>query len=202
MSEPSYNDVLNYWFGAQLDGIPVEDKSALWFQGEATVDQYNRAQFGVLVEQARHHELDDWQQTPKSLLALILLLDQFPRSIYRKSPAAFSGDTYARDLSHRMIDLAWDKQLTLSERLFAYLPLMHAENLEDQELCLQMLQTLNHEAPAHLRGQFEQALAYSHDHRDIIARFDRFPHRNATLGRESTPSEQAFLDQGADHYGQ
>ncbi len=202
MSEPSYNDVLNYWFGDQQEGVLVENKSALWFQGDETVDQYNQAQFGALVEQALHHGLSDWEQNPKSLLALILLLDQFTRSIYRKTPAAFSGDIYARELSHIMIDLAWDKQLTLSERLFVYMPLMHAENLDDQELCLQMLNTLSNDAPAHLREQFLQSLAYSRDHRDIIARFDRFPHRNATLGRQSTPSEQAFLEQGADHYGQ
>ncbi|CAM3732394.1 DUF924 family protein [Parendozoicomonas haliclonae] len=203
MSEDTFESVLLFWFGEQKDGYPIEPRGKLWFGGGNDIDETIHTSFGNLVEKALNKELIDWESTsPQSLLALIILTDQFTRSIYRKTPAAFSGDDYALALSHKCIENEWDKQLSFSERQFAYMPLMHSEQIEDQELCIQVFTQLQNDVPADKKEDAGGSVWYAKDHRDVIARFGRFPHRNSVLGRESTLEEQSYLDDGAKTYGQ
>ena len=162
-----------------------------WFAKSDDFDAKIRARYLPLVERAAAGELDDWVEEREGALALLLLLDQFPRNLYRGSAQAFAADAHARRIADAAIaagfDIAYEKPL----RAFFYLPFMHSETLADQERCV---------ALAAERGQ-TSTRDYAILHRDIIARFGRFPHRNATLGRESTPDELAFLADPASFKG-
>jgi uncharacterized protein (DUF924 family) len=130
--------------------------------------------------------LASWQTTDDGMLALILVLDQFPRNIFRNDPRAFSSDAMARDIAMKTIDGGVDRRVDPQLRQFVYLPLMHSEDLADQERCCQLFRTT---------GETDN-LKYAEEHADIIRRFGRFPHRNRLLGRTTTPEEQAYLDSG------
>ncbi|MCL4166943.1 UNVERIFIED_CONTAM: hypothetical protein GTU68_008327 [Idotea baltica] len=142
----------------------------------------------LAADQADNNSAHPWEsQGPEAHLALIIALDQFPRNMYRDTPAAFAWDDYALASAKRMHALKGDLQLDQTQRPFAYMPLMHSENLDDQEACIRL-------SDARL---FEDGtLKFAIVHRDIIEQFGRFPHRNKILNRETTPEEQAFLDAG------
>jgi len=141
----------------------------------------------TLFERAMKGELDFWLRQPASCLALVILLDQFPRNMFRGSAGSFAGDPLARAAARVILDNGWDKAMRPDERMFAYLPFEHSESLADQERCLALMQEIPASpATADLPKWAEAHLA-------IIRRFGRFPHRNAALGRESTPEEIAFL---------
>ncbi|WP_338089144.1 DUF924 family protein [Nannocystis pusilla] len=130
--------------------------------------------------------LDGWGAAPRGALALVILLDQFPRNMFRGTPEAFASDAKAREVANAALDAGHEHALTQEERLFLYLPLEHSEELADQERCVELMRALD-ETP--------MWLDYAVRHRDVIARFGRFPHRNAVLGRESTAEECEFLMQ-------
>lgn len=161
-----------------------------WFAKDADFDIAVRSRFEATHMFAAARGLDDWMQTPTGALALLLLLDQFPRNMYRGSAHAFATDPLARRFARQSIDDGFDRQAAGDMRAFFYLPFEHAENLADQEACLQLMRVWVSE------GVDPNELAWAEKHAAIIRRFGRFPHRNAALGRDTTPAEQAFLDGG------
>ena len=186
--------ILEFWFGEDTDdSVVAKNKSALWWSKNPDVDAEMRQRFESFVHRAAAGELSDWQSSPRGRLALILLTDQFPRSIYRDSPNAFAYDAKALGWCIDGIDQGMDLQLRPIERVFFYLPLEHAESLEHQDRSVKQFRRLLDEVGAGQTKVFAEYLDFAVRHRDIIARFGRFPHRNKILGREPTSDELAFL---------
>jgi uncharacterized protein (DUF924 family) len=156
-----------------------------WFARDAAFDALFRARFEDAHFMAARGELDPWAETPEGSLALLILLDQFPRNAFRGSGHAFATDPLARHFAVRAVDAGQDRLIGNDLRRFFYLPLQHSENMADQDRQLALFQTM--ERPADDR--------WAEHHHKVIAAFGRFPHRNRVLGRETTPEEQAFLDQ-------
>jgi uncharacterized protein (DUF924 family) len=187
-------DIITFWFGSDPDdAVVARQKSALWWSKKNEHDREIERLFGATVDMAVRGELDAWLNSPRSLLALILLTDQFPRNIYRHTPRAFEYDAYAQSRTLEGLKHGMDKALRPIERVFFYLPLEHAESIEHQERSVQLYTQLFQEVPADQVELFRGFLMFALRHRSVIARFGRFPHRNAILGRESTPEEAAFL---------
>ena len=191
--QAAIEDIHDYWFG-QLDdrGLCREDRNALWFTAREENDAVCRSRFGSLVDQALAGKLVDWALRDRGLVALILLLDQFTRTIHRGTAAAFAGDDRALALAQHAIATGHYQRLPAIHQVFLYLPLEHCEDLEVQEECVTLFEAL-----AAVTGSEEIAAftRYAVAHRDVIALFGRFPHRNAVLGRDSTPDELAYLAQ-------
>jgi uncharacterized protein (DUF924 family) len=171
-------DVLDFWFGA--------DRKA-WFEKNPAFDAEIRSRFLPLYERAAAGALQAWREDPTSCLALVILLDQFPRNMFRGSARAFAADALAREAARTIVERGWDKSLSPDERTFVYLPFEHSEALEDQELAMRLFEG---------NPNFE----WARKHWEIIRRFGRFPHRNAALGRESTPEEIAFLKEPGSNF--
>lgn len=193
-NESSIQEVLTYWFGdlQTADDYP-QKQSKLWFGGGAVVDQEIRDRFEHLVKAAINHELDDWKQSPRGRLGLIILIDQFSRNIYRGTPKAFAGDLLAQELALEGLFLQEDQKLFPIERVFFYLPFEHSEDLKIQKLSVSVFQELSISAPASMASIFKSFVDYAFRHYEIIKRFGRFPHRNFIMGRESTLEEWEFL---------
>lgn len=182
-----------FWFGTLHDGFADDAHRQRWFTGGSGFDELCRNEFAALCNQAINGELEHWQTSLNGAMALILLLDQLPRNLFRDDPRAFSGDPAALTLSKRLVSEGADQQLTFDERAFLYLPLEHSENLLDQHTSVGLFTLLRDSTPAgkrHLTGNY---LQHAHQHRDQIFRFGRFPGRNAALERSSSEAEQAFL---------
>jgi uncharacterized protein (DUF924 family) len=200
--------VLDSWLGeAEASARGLNAKFADWFGGggpeaQRRRDDEIRSEFGADVARASRGELDDWAATPLGRLALVILLDQFPRNIYRGRPEAFALDTKALALTREGIRLGTDRELSPLQRFFFYMPLQHAEDLDVQEESVRQFESLLQDAPAELRAVLEGGVRYATLHRDILRQFGRFPHRNAILGRASTPAEQAYLAGNAPDFGQ
>lgn len=192
MAEP-WQPLLDWWFGSAdtPDDISA-DKGKLWFGKRH--DRQARERFGDQVEQALAGGLTDWAQCPEGWLALVLLLDQLPRMIFRDTAKAFSGDLRAQALVAQGMAAGFDRQLKPIQRVFIYLVLEHCENLAVQNEAVSRFIDLTREQPEADRAVFEDNLAYAERHQKIIARFGRFPHRNGVLGRESTAEELEFLN--------
>lgn len=196
-------EVLQYWFGAKLEnGFPTEPRNTLWFQSSEETDRYIRTHFESDVLSAAQGNYDDWKTSATGRLALIILLDQFPRNIYRSTAQAFVFDPLALALCKEGLDQGDDQQLALIHRVFYYLPLEHSEALEDQDLSVQKYQAMLRTASVENRQKLKGFVDYADLHRDIIVRFGRFPHRNAVLGRSSTPEELEYLKQASTGFGQ
>jgi uncharacterized protein (DUF924 family) len=186
--------VLHYWFGSSADEAAVaREKGGIWWKSDAAVDDDLRTRFAEAVEMAGRDELHEWPSSPRGLLALIILTDQFPRNIFRNTPRAFFFDPIARAHCRDGIARAFDLQLRPIERVFHYLPLEHSEALPDQDESVSLFGALAREAGATNKDLYAGYLNYAERHREIIARFGRFPHRNRIVGRESTAEEIAFL---------
>ncbi|MBX3183386.1 MAG: DUF924 domain-containing protein [Polyangiaceae bacterium] len=197
------DDVLKFWFGVRGNDLDVlEDKSALWFSGGEEVDQQIRQEFAATLEAAGRGELNDWAHTPRGRLALIIVLDQFPRNIHRGAAQAFAYDAEAQRLCREGVAHGDDRKLRPVERPFFYMPLMHAEELTAQDECVALFERLvaEHEGP--LKERFQHNLGFAHKHRDLIVEFGRYPYRNATLGRESTAAEVTHLASSEESFGQ
>src|SRR5215469_16771246 len=180
--------LIDFWFGPP--GSPVRfEQREVWFEVDPDFDAQCREQFGALRERASAGDCADWVLEAEPCLALILLLDQFPRNLFRGEAQAFATDAQARDAARAALGRGFDRSLPASWRQFIYLPFEHSEDLADQELSVKLAAVLARSP------DFARALDYAQRHHAIIARFGRFPHRNATLGRTSTPEEEAFLQQ-------
>ena len=191
MAEP-VDAILDYWFG-ELDpqGLCIEDKQSLWFKSSEETDRYCKATFGKWVTAALEGELDHWRKTDRGLMALILLLDQMTRNILRGTPGAFSGDSQALSLAQGAIEEQRNLRLPAIYQVFLYLPLEHSEDIEYQEESVALFRALE-------VAQGTEAIAgftrYAIAHREVIALFGRFPHRNEILGRASTASELEYME--------
>lgn len=187
--------VLNYWFGDLSTDPFAKQKTDLWFTASEQTDNEIRERFGNDVARASAGEYEALRSTPHGSLALIILLDQFTRNIYRGTPDAFASDPLALQYALDMIASGQDQKLSPVERIFVYLPLEHAEDQALQEQCVALFDKLRNEVPETDRDFFEVTYDYAVRHKVIIDRFGRFPHRNEILGRESTPEEIEFLKQ-------
>lgn len=182
-------DVLTFWFGDEpYSAQSYANRRKLWFGKRSEVDQEIRDRFLDLYHQASAGILQEWTQTPQGCVALVLLLDQFPRNMFRDQPQAFATDAQALSITQRAIAQGFDQALSPVEQLFLYLPLEHSENLDHQHQCVALMEAVYQEHPE-LNDPFDYALR----HQAVIERFGRFPHRNQILGRESTPEEIEFL---------
>jgi uncharacterized protein (DUF924 family) len=201
-------DVLDFWFGETSPrGDALVVRMNTWFgnttaETQAAFDAQIRERFGADVELALRGELDHWAQTPRGRLALVVLLDQFPRNLFRGTARAFAGDLRAQRLVVEGCDTGADRALDLVERYFFYMPLQHAENADLQERSVAAFRQLAAETPDDIRETLESGPHYAEEHRNIIARFGRFPHRNAALDRESTAAERAYFASDAPDFGQ
>lgn len=190
--------VLAFWIGEAATATEAAELKRWverWFTRDAALDAEIGTVFGDLVVAARRGDLDAWAASPRGRLALLVLLDQFPRNLYRGSGDAFRADPKALALAKTTVDDGGDRALSPVERLFVYLPFEHSEDIADQERAVGLLDALRAEAPPGLAGAFSGFHDYAIKHRDVIARFGRFPHRNAVLGRETTPAEADYLAQ-------
>jgi uncharacterized protein (DUF924 family) len=203
------NEVLEFWFGTgPFDAARLEERSTFWFGGNddaaaiAARDALIREQLEPMLERAARGEFTSWAASPRRRLALILLFDQVPRNAYRGTAAAYAFDREALSLSVEGMQLAADAALDPLERVFFYLPLEHAESLEAQDAAVGAFQRLVADAPPELRGYCEYCEGFARQHREIIAKFGRFPHRNRVLGRESTDAEREWMAANQGSFGQ
>ena len=169
--------VLDFWFGAD----PQK-----WFSRDDAFDAAVVERFLPTYEAAAAGRLAGWEAAPESALALVIVLDQFSRNMFRGTPRSFATDGQALAVAKRAVDRGFDRAVELPKRNFFYMPFMHSENLADQERCVDLSRQYSD----------ENTLKFAKLHADIIRRFGRFPHRNAVLGRITTGEEQAFLDTG------
>jgi uncharacterized protein (DUF924 family) len=187
-------DVLAFWFGG-----PVQDEGDLmaritrWFRGGDSLDREIVTRFGDAVRTAVDGGLEDWRRTPRDTLALVLLLDQFTRNVFRDDPRMYMGDARAQRIALEAFDAGMADDLAYVERIFLAMPLLHAESVTLQERSVAIARTLAADAPPLYAPMAAQHLEQSAKYHDVIARFGRFPHRNALLGRPSTPEEVVFL---------
>lgn len=182
-------EVLAFWFGRP--GEPAYGAPrAEWFRKDSAFDEEIRRRFLPAVDAALAGHLAGWAASPQGALALLVLLDQFPRNLFRGEAKAFAGDPGARQLAEDALARGWDKGLSAVEKLFIYLPFEHSESLADQARSLALFTAL---AAGH--AGCDGFLDYARRHHEVIARFGRFPHRNAALGRPSTPEETSYLAQ-------
>jgi uncharacterized protein (DUF924 family) len=192
--DPRAQEVLEYWFGPS-DAPEYGQLRMQWFRGSESVDAELRARFGELHALAARGELDDWQHTALGALALLLVLDQLSRNLCRGTADAFACDPKALALAERAIERGFDAEVLPVQRWFFYLPFEHAEDLAAQQRAVALFTALPDD-PSRKIG-----LDYAIEHRDVIAKFGRFPHRNAVLGRVSTPAEIAWLEAGGARFG-
>ena len=195
--------ILTFWFGEQFSrGMPTSDRHRLWFGFSPAIDRKIKQLFERDVAQAASGRYNGWKATAKGRLALIILLDQFPRNIYRGTRQAFAYDEQAVELCLQGLELGHDRKLLPVCRSFFYLPLEHSESLDLQRRCVTLFRHLYREADPAIRDAIKVELHYAELHCDIIQRFGRFPHRNLILGRTTTVAERRYLEQSAHHFGQ
>ena len=178
--------VLQFWFG---DALPVVSRPE-WFRKSDAFDREIAQRFGPLVEQALRGELSTWNDQADAALAQVIVLDQFTRNVFRNTPRSFAGDPQALSAARAMLARGEDAALPPWQRFFVYMPLEHAEDLATQDESVRRFTQLVAAAP-----ETQDLLDYAKWHREVVARFGRFPHRNAILGRASTQEEIEFLTQ-------
>jgi uncharacterized protein (DUF924 family) len=199
----SIDRVLHFWFGhVESTVLPTQHRTRIWFGASAEGDKEIIDQFKPDTEKAICGECDDWETDPRGSLALIVVLDQFSRSIYRKTPMAFTQDQKALDVCVRGIERQFDHELSLIERAFFYMPLMHSENHEMQSTSVRAFKMLVDLSFPEARSTYESFFEYALRHYEIVERFGRFPHRNVIVGRQSTPEEEEFLQKSKEAWGQ
>ena len=197
LTPPTAQDVLDFWLGDGLErGWCSDKRDDLWYGGGSELDGQIRERFGALVKHAIEGGLEEWADRIDTRLALVLLLDQFTRNVYRGQAHAFAGDARAQKLSLQAHANGMDAELATIGLVFLTMPLVHAEDLALQAESVLRFQRLLDTSPPELHDTLARNLEFAKLHRDIVAKFGRFPHRNAALGRTSTPAEEAFLKDG------
>jgi uncharacterized protein (DUF924 family) len=196
------DQVLAFWFADALQSAQAaQARSKAWFSHDPDFDLEILKRFGHLPEQARAGKLDAWMQSARGALARLLVLDQFPRNLYRNDGRAYAFDPLALAGSQAAVACGHDAELHPLHAAFVYLPFEHAEDLAMQERSVTLFEALRGRAPAGWEPQFASYADYARRHRDVIARFGRFPHRNDVLGRSSTREELDYLEQGGERFG-
>ena len=176
------DDVLEFWFGPE-DGPDFGDMRAIWFRSTPAFDAELEERFADAHRRAGAGELDAWMASPAGCLALIVLLDQYPRNVFRGTARAYATDAKARTVARHALDKGFDRGLNRVQRIFLYVPFEHSETRDDQARSVDLFDSLH----------MEMAARSAKEHFETVTRFGRFPHRNAALGRASTPEEQAYL---------
>jgi uncharacterized protein (DUF924 family) len=196
--------VLDFWFGADAASDPkaAAARGKMWFGSSAETDAQIRERFLPALEAGRSGELDTWRADARSALALVVLLDQFPRNAWRGSPRAFSCDAKALETARDAVARGHLERLAPIERTFLILPFEHSEALTDQHESVRLSREIVRSAPAAWQPLLEENLRYARDHLALIEKFGRFPHRNRVLGRASTEEEVAYLGAGGQTWGQ
>ncbi len=197
----TYEPLLEFWFGKLGQGVAHPEVRNRWFQPDSTFDNLCRTQFKHLVDSVDAGALESWRFSGKGCLAYILVCDQLPRNIYRGNKLAYGWDERALAAATQGVRQGLDQELGWDERAFFYMPFEHSESLLDQHTAVGLFTNLRDESAPPVRQLMGNSLRYAQQHRDIIKRFRRFPHRNAVLGRTSTAEEEAFIEQG-DGFGQ
>ncbi len=185
------NRILDYWFGPP-DSEEHGTYRELWYHGGPEIDAEIADRFGAIHERAAAGELDHWRGHARPCLALILLFDQFPRNMFRGAPRSFATDVKAVEIARHAVAHGYDRGLDANTQQFYYMPFEHSEDLADQRRAVELFRAGTDDAHK------EEHIGYAVRHLEIIERFGRFPHRNAILGRDSTPEEIAFLDHGGE----
>lgn len=195
-------EVLSFWFASALENPEAARvRAKAWFSYDAAFDQEIVRRFGDLPDRIMRGELDDWREAPKPALARIICLDQFPRNMYRDDPRAFHYDATALQGAIDVVSRGFDGALHPLQAVFAYLPFEHAENMAMQAQSVELFEKLQSRSPVGSESQFAGFADYARRHRDVVARFGRFPHRNTVLRRTSTPEETQYLESGGDRFG-
>lgn len=192
--------ILEYWFAdSTIDPRRARQQKQLWYRSNPNTDAEITEQFGSLLKQAALGKFDSWADKPRSALALVIVLDQFPRHIHRGSASAFSQDAKALEIVEALTD---DQSLALIERAFLFHPYKHAENLHAQTRSVSLYDTLLKKSDEHWRPMMADFYQSACRHRELVDRFGRFPHRNELLGRFSTAEEIAYLKTHPAAFGQ
>ncbi len=195
----SFDRILKFWFGRVEETIvPSENRARIWFGEDPEIDSEIKEQFNADLEKAMGNECKDWQETSRGQLALIILLDQFSRHVYRNTPKAYDQDDTALAVCLAGIHNESEHSLSLIERVFYYFPLLHSEKIEYQEQSLRVYHTLADMSFSETRVIFDSFFKFANHHYTLIHRFGRFPQRNAILGRDSSPEELAYLKETQD----
>ena len=189
--------VLEFWFGTlDTDGLAHPEVSSRWFKKSAEFDAEIRNRFSQAYERVARDGARVWGDSPRAVLAAVIVLDQFSRNMFRNASQMYEADPIALELVHAALDAGALEHLIGHERVFLIMPLMHSERLSDQERCVELFTELAGSAPSErVRVALSQNVDYAQKHRDIVAQFGRFPHRNAILGRTNTADESQFLTQ-------
>ena len=196
-------DIVTFWLSDCRDSPDrALARHDWWYRGGPPVDEEIRARFGHLVPRALAGELTGWQDTPDGALALVLLLDQFTRNLYRGTVEAYAGDSRAFEIVDRAIDRGHDRELHPVAAIWLYHPFHHSEDVAEQDRGLGLLGALRRRTEPDWHAYVERSIGGWTRHRDIVARFGRFPHRNAVLGRDSTAEELAHLEADGESFGQ
>lgn len=197
-------DILDYWFGdaANTKDEDLKDYFQRWFQGGKELDKEIKTKFGKAVKQATGDDLVTWENSTEGTLALIILLDQFTRNVYRGTDKAFAYDAKALRLCQKLIESSVDKDLPWPQRGFSYMPLQHAEDAEVQRQGIEAYLGLVEDTPDDLKKVVTGFLLSAREHKSIVDKFGRFPHRNKVLDRESTDEELIYLATGVKTFGQ
>lgn len=196
------NEILTFWFGSSVsDPSTLAEQSSLWFSGGDELDQKIKQSFGLWFEPLSRLDAEQYE-SPEQLLAAVLVFDQFSRNCFRGEAEAFAYDVYALDLLDFALESAWDKALHPIECAFLYMPLQHIESLDGQELGVRLFGALAESAPKGYEKALQNTAVYAVEHRDLIARFGRFPHRNEVLKRPASSEERVYLTEGGKRFGQ
>lgn len=198
----SPTQVVQYWFdGAEHDVERIQARSKVWYSFSAELDAEIARKYGTLLQEIVNGQRQDWSQTSIGAIALVLVLDQFTRQIYRKTAAAFAYDAQALAITYSAISSGLDQEMSVPGRLFLYHPFQHSEKLKDQEFGVQIVRNLRTHCEQKWYDYVSESLRFFEEHCEIVRRFGRFPHRNDVLDRMSTPDELEFLRTGSS-YGQ
>jgi uncharacterized protein (DUF924 family) len=192
-SDDRVDDILAFWYGKPTAADYGRYRKA-WFTKDDSFDAQIRQQFLSDYEKAAAGDYAHWSDPPRSAVALLLLLDQLPRNLFRGEARSFATDDQALAITKQLVDTDADKLLMPAYRFFIYLPFEHSEAMADQNRCVELMELLVEEVPD-LEDGFKSGLDYALRHREVIERFGRFPHRNEILGRQSTSEEIEFLQQ-------
>lgn len=202
MAHWPWTELVADWFGETLDSpAAIAARGDWWFKADDERDAMLKSKYGELVEHCASGAMYRWLEKPEGRLAMIIALDQLPRNLFRGSPRAFAYDAYTTALCLSAVHTGQDRILKPVQRVFLYMPLQHFEDLQGQDTGIALYERLareNSEWPV-FREEF---LSFARVHRDIIARFGRFPHRNRVLGRQNTPAEEQYLAGDAPTFGQ
>ncbi len=188
-------EILKFWFGrVEQTVVPSEKRSRIWFSDSIEVAEQIKLKFGRDLDAVKSGDYDHWILTPRGQLALIIVLDQFPRHIYLNSLEAFSQDEKALQICLQGIEQQQDHHLSLIERVFYYFPLLHSENIQHQQGAINAYQVLLDTSLPETRIIYQSFLKFAQQHFSVVSRFGRFPQRNPVLGRESTEKEIKYLE--------